>query len=97
MAVPTSTARPSLQLSWQDWLPYLEDSAASEADKRRLIETLWAIILAFVDLGWEIVPTDSSVDAIAAEPGGQNLDLTAVLRHAVVYSKQNQITESEEV
>lgn len=85
----TPVTRPSVHLNWQDWLPYLEDSPASAVEKRQLIETLWSIILAFVDLGWEIAPDQ--------EIGGQALDLTALLRDAVVYSKQNQVTESEEV
>jgi len=80
--------RTSVHLTWQDWLPYLEDSDASDEDKRQLIETLWSIMLAFVDLGWDIAPTEN--------PCGQSSDLTAVLRAAVLYSEGPQKPEKEE-
>ena len=81
--------RPSIHLNWQDWLPYLEDSGASEEDKRQLIETLWDIMLGFVDLGWDI--------AESAETSGQSIDLTAVLREAVLNSENTRTQEKEEV
>lgn len=76
---------------WESWLPYLEDSEASDADKRLLIETLWRIVLTFVDLGWEVhSPGDQR-----AESCGQEIDLTAELRKAVIQSKK--LTEKEAV
>ncbi|EEE36975.1 hypothetical protein RKLH11_810 [Rhodobacteraceae bacterium KLH11] len=83
---PPATKRPSIRLNLDDWLPYLEDSDASEAEKIELIETLWNIAMAFVDLGWDL---DSG-----EETSGQSLDLTAVLRAAVLNSKDN---DKEEV
>ncbi len=76
---PPASPRPSLVLNWEDWLPYLEDEDASEAEKRQLIETLWSIVVSFVDLGWHIVP-----EPPAEETCGQVLDLTAALNAAVV-------------
>ncbi len=83
---PPTPKRPSIRLNLDDWLPYLEDSDATEAEKIELIETLWNIAMAFVDLGWDL---DSG-----EETSGQSLDLTAVLRAAVLNSKDN---DKEEV
>lgn len=83
---PPTRKRPSIRLNLDDWLPYLEDSEATEAEKVELIETLWNIAMAFVDLGWDL---DSG-----EETSGQSLDLTAVLRAAVLNSEDN---DKEEV
>ena len=79
----------SLHLKWEDWLPYLEDSGASGAEKRQLIETVWAIMMGFVDLGWDV--------GSSKETSGQNLDLTAALQVAVLNSHEADMPESEEV
>lgn len=76
---------PGLHLNWEDWLPYFEDSDATDAEKRQMIEALWSIAMAFVDLGWNI---DS-----APETSGQTLDLTAALRAAVLNSENQQKEE----
>lgn len=78
---PKPPPKPSLHLNWEEWLPYLDDTEASDADKRQLIETLWAIVMAFVDLGWDL--------NAAPETCGQDLDLTAALRRAVLNSDLN--------
>lgn len=52
---PASTgAQRTVGFNWEDWLPYIEELDGSDEEKRQLIETLWGIILAFVDLGWEV-------------------------------------------
>lgn len=73
--------RPSIHLNWQDWLPYLEDNAASEAEKQQVIETIWSIAMGFVDLGWDIDTSENT--------RGQSFDLTAALRAAVLHSEEN--------
>lgn len=85
---PTSPdTPPTIHLNWQDWLPYLEESQASEAEKKLLIETVWNIVLAFADLGWDIDP--------AEENSGKSLDLTAALRAAVLNSKHTHKEQEE--
>lgn len=62
--------RPSvLQLDWERYGRYLEDSDLSDDDKKALIETLWSIMVAFVDLGFRVPPPPEScgeVDPLAA-------------------------------
>ncbi|MEL6468055.1 MAG: hypothetical protein AAFQ58_24090 [Pseudomonadota bacterium] len=78
-APPQDTeAPPTLTCDWQDWLSYLEEVDATDAEKRQLIETLWAIVVAFVDLGWDVEAT--------SETCGQTLDLKAALTAAVLHS-----------
>lgn len=62
---------PALRFDWTDWLPYLEDQDIPEEQKREIIETLWSIVVAFVDLGWQLNPRP--------EFCGQPLDLKAIL------------------
>lgn len=89
----TTTAPPpdtpaTLTCDWQDWLSYLEEVDATDAEKRKLIETLWAIVVAFVDLGWDV--------EAAPETCGQSLDLKAALTAAVLNSMPTK-QEQEEV
>ena len=88
-APPEIEPKPRLkvQFDWRDWLPYVAASDASEEQKRELIETLWAIILTFVDQGWEVgSPTAETPDTELKESCGQDLDLTAALASAVLTS-----------
>ena len=49
---PKNTTAPALRFDWHDWLPYLADSNIPDAQKQEFIETLWPIVLSFVDLGY---------------------------------------------
>ncbi|SFU79293.1 hypothetical protein SAMN04488527_11716 [Aliiroseovarius crassostreae] len=74
---------PSLRFNWQDWLPYFDDPDVPLDQKRELIETLWSLVLSFVDLGFDLNPTQISC--------GEELDLKALLEAAVLYSDQSNI------
>ena len=78
ITVPANADSPSIRFDWRDWLPYFEDVSIPDDQKQELIETLWAIVLAFVDLGFEVTETPKT--------GGQDIDLAAVLRSAVLNS-----------
>lgn len=54
----------ALSIDWELYLRLLEDSDASEADKRALIECLWSIIVSFVDMGFRLNP----LQEICGEP-----------------------------
>ena len=45
---------PTLAIDWELYGRYLDDSGLPEADKRLLIETLWSIMVSFVDLGFRL-------------------------------------------
>ena len=54
------TRSPALVIDWDLYGQYLADSGLSEADKRLLIETLWSIMVSFVDLGFRLSPVAES-------------------------------------
>lgn len=76
---PPQSSQMTLTCNWQDWADYLAEVDATDAQKQQLVESLWAILLAFVDLGWDV--GDGAVKTC-----GQSLDLTAALQAAVLHS-----------
>ncbi len=58
---------PALVIDWELYGQYLEDSDLSEDDKRALIETLWSIMVSFVDLGFRLSPVAESCGLLDAE------------------------------
>ena len=47
---------PSLSIDWDLYGSMLEDSDLSDEQKRELIESLWSIVVTFVDLGFGLHP-----------------------------------------
>ncbi|MFK7868472.1 MAG: hypothetical protein AB8B58_04445 [Roseobacter sp.] len=45
---------PTLTVDWEAYVPLLEGSDLSDEDKREFIETLWSIVVGFVDLGFAV-------------------------------------------
>ena len=52
----TPRSQPSLTIDWQLYAVYLEESDASDVEKQALIESLFSIILCFLDLGFRLNP-----------------------------------------
>ena len=48
--------RPSLSVDWEVYATMLEDSDMPLDQQKELIETLWSIVVMFVDLGYDIKP-----------------------------------------
>ena len=72
---------PALVIDWELYGQYLADSELSEADKRLLIETLWSIMVSFVDLGFSLSPVAEScglVEGETTEAGSVVLDCEAI-------------------
>ncbi len=63
----TGNRLPALVIDWELYGQYLADSDLSEADKRLLIETLWSIMVSFVDLGFRLSPVAESCGLVEAE------------------------------
>lgn len=79
---PETRPKPQVGFEWRDWLEYLAVTDIPEADKQALIEALWAIVLGFVDLGFEVKSPQ--------ETCGQALNLSAALAAAVVNSEETE-------
>ena len=66
------TPRPSLSIDWEFYAAMLEESDMPMDQQKELIETLWSIVVAFVDLGFEVSPVQQicgeSSDPLADDP-----------------------------
>lgn len=82
LPTPSGTEAGAVSFDWTEWLPYIAEMDATEAEKRQLIETLWSIVLGFVDLGFAV--------KTPPETRGQVPDLRAELARAVLYSKETE-------
>ena len=63
---------PSLSIDWEVYAAMLDDCDATPEEQRELIETLWSIVVAFVDLGFEVTCAPESCaqaeDALSDDP-----------------------------
>lgn len=84
----TANPRPSVSIDWELYASYLEESDLSDEQKRDFIETLWSIVLAFVDLGFGIHPTQQALE----KSMGQNEEICASIVPKMV-SLKDQIQE----
>ena len=60
LAIGQTTSGSALTLDVEYFQSLLDDSDAPEAEKRKLIEELWSIIVGFVDLGFGIHPVQQA-------------------------------------
>jgi len=68
----------AIRFDWRDWEHFFDNSDYPKELKQEFIETLWSIVLNFVDLGYGLNPTQ--------EICGEVIDLKAVLEVAVLNS-----------
>lgn len=76
--------RPILHIDYALYDRHLKDSDLSEAEKQAFLESLWDIIVGFVDLGFGVHPLQQ------AAPDGceQDLDLSSLMATDVISSKK---------
>lgn len=74
---------PSLTIDWDLYLSHLEDSDMSDDQKRDFIQTLWNIVVSFVDLGFDIHPLQQAREKCS----GQDDDLAIAIQQSVVSSR----------
>lgn len=89
------STQPTVHLDVDEWLPYLDDPDATDEEKRQLIETLWGIVLSFVDLGWSIETDTSERSNLPPETMGPTVDLTRALHAAVVQLDEPNLDHQE--
>ncbi len=81
---PAERPPPKLIFTWEDWLPHLADTDATEEEKKALIEALWSIVIAFVDLGWEVGGDTEAPHKSGEKTCGQTTDIKTALAAAVI-------------
>ncbi len=67
-------AKPSLGIDTAKYQAYLDDPSLSEAQKEEIVQALWSIIVAFVDLGFGVHPLQEVLDQEACGKLGATLD-----------------------
>lgn len=83
---------PSLTIDWECYAEHLEDSDLSDDQKRDLIETLWSIVCACVDLGFGIHPVQQACE----QNDGNALQLDADLLSSLQGIPHNQTQKPAE-
>ena len=84
--------RPSLSVDWELYAAMLEDSDMPLDQQKELIETLWSIVVMFVDLGFDLKP----VAQICGE-GQEALDDESVDLVSLFDKQAVQIRAEEEI
>ena len=59
---PTGSSRRRLEIDVEKYQALLDDPSLTEDQKRQLIEALWSIIVAFVDLGFGVHPMQQVIE-----------------------------------
>ncbi|UWR57094.1 hypothetical protein [Phaeobacter inhibens] len=84
----SASTRPSLSIDWEVYAAMLEDSDMPLEQQKELIETLWSIVVAFVDLGFDLNP----VQQICGEAGdlGQEdpLDVVSLINQQTLREEE---------
>lgn len=57
---PKSANYPALEIDYELYMKMLEDSEWSDDQKREFIETIWSIVVSFVDLGFGVHPVQQA-------------------------------------
>lgn len=83
-------SRPSLSIDWELYAAMLEDSDIPLDQQRELIETLWSIVVMFVDLGFDLNPVSQicgeSDDALSDDPP----DLVSLLKQEQLHAHRHE-------
>jgi len=58
---------PTLTIDWELYGKHLDESDLSDAEKREFLETLWSIVVSFVDLGIGVHPLQQVTDNICEQ------------------------------
>ena len=51
---------PTLTVDWRAYTHFLEESDLTETEKQEFIETIWSIVVGFIDLGFKVESPVSS-------------------------------------
>ncbi|MBO6816406.1 MAG: hypothetical protein JJ891_16235 [Rhizobiaceae bacterium] len=73
---------PALSIDWDLYEHMLAESDLTDAEKKEFIETLWSIVVAFVDLGFGVHPVQQ-----APESSGQDADIALIIQRHVLSSE----------
>ncbi|MBF9044970.1 hypothetical protein HKCCE4037_16630 [Rhodobacterales bacterium HKCCE4037] len=73
-------AGPTLTVDWQLYANFFDESDLTDAEKREVIETLWSIVVSFIDMGFEV----RSPDAGCGQDADENPEVAADVVPSIV-------------
>lgn len=73
--------RPSLSVDWEVYAAMLKDSDMPLDQQQELIETLWSIVLMFVDLGYDLHPIPQTCGEDEEALNQDSTDLVSLLNN----------------
>jgi len=79
--------RPSLSVDWEVYAAMLEDSDMPLDDQKDLIETLWSIVVMFVDLGYDLKPTTQICGEDKEALEDDSTDLVSLLNNELAQTR----------
>jgi len=85
----------ALTMDWEEFAHHLEDSDLSDDQKREFIETLWSIVIAFVDLGFDVRSIDDD-PAACGQVIENRIFLPADLIDSCADSPDNQRSQTDD-
>ncbi|KXF92133.1 hypothetical protein [Phaeobacter inhibens] len=91
--------RPSLSVDWEVYAAMLETSDMPLDQQRELIETLWSIVVMFVDLGYDLKSPTQSCGEDQEALDQDSADLVSLLNREWAQTRseeENQWQESAE-
>ncbi len=74
-------SRPSLSIDWEVYAAMLEESDMPLDQQRELIETLWSIVVMFVDLGFDVNPVTQICGEDQEALDADSADLVSLLNN----------------
>lgn len=63
----TKNTPPTLTIDWETYSKYLDESDLSDGEKREFLETIWAIVVSAVDLGFGVHPVQQAAGNICEQ------------------------------
>lgn len=73
-ALTSDQRKPSVEIDYERYEQYFEDSDLTDDQKREFIAALWSIIVNFVDLGFGVHPAQQAQEA-CGKPSAKTEDL----------------------
>lgn len=70
-----TVSRPTLTVDWMAYAHHLEDSTMSDDEKRQVIETIWSIVVSFIDMGFNVRSPDDACGQEAKDDPSTNSDV----------------------
>lgn len=86
----THEPRPSLTIDWEVYAAMLEESDMPLEKQRELIETLWSIVVMFVDLGFDVHPTRQICGEDADDPDGLIEDVVSYMNKNTEHKRKKE-------